>query len=194
MSTALLYDNLVAYSLQIGLLIGLAAFVPTVLRLRQPGAKLIYWQILLAACLLLPLQPWKQEIVTGTVALTTAGPSVLVNAPHGATAPSMPRSEIVLLVLLAGIAVRLVWLAVGFGKLRRYRRHSTPLMPPHTWSVEASLRLSGEIVSPVTFGWRKPVVLLPAAFPSMDAPVREAILCHEIMHVRRGDWLFTLAE
>jgi protein TonB len=106
----------------------------------------------------------------------------------------MPRSEIALLVVLAGVAIRLGWLAVGFWKLRRYRHHSRPLEPAPTWSVEASLLVSGEIASPVTFGWRQPVVLLPANFPALELPVQEAILCHEIMHVRRRDWLFTVAE
>jgi protein TonB len=35
---------------------------------------------------------------------------------------------------------------------------------------------------------------LPANFPDLDARVQEAILCHEVMHVRRGDWLIILAE
>jgi len=60
--------------------------------------------------------------------------------------------------------------------------------------VEAALRVSGDVLSPVTFGWRKPVVLLPKAFPSLDARVQDAILCHEVLHVRRRDWLFTLVE
>ena len=34
------------------LLVGLAAFVPAALRLRLPGARLVYWHVLLAACLL----------------------------------------------------------------------------------------------------------------------------------------------
>jgi TonB family protein len=96
--------------------------------------------------------------------------------------------------VLAGVAIRLGWLAVGFWKLRGYRRHSRPLEPAPSWGVEASLLVSDEIASPVTFGWRKPVVLLPANFPSLDCRVQEAILCHEIMHVRRGDWLFTVVE
>ena len=193
MSTGLIFDNLVAYSLQIGLLVGVAAFVPTLLRLRQPGVKLIYWQILLAACLLLPLQPWKQVVASGTVEVTTVMTAV---HPVQRSTPAhlMPRSEIALLVVLAGVAIRLGWLAVGFWKLRRYRHHSRPLEPAPTWSVEASLLVSGEIASPVTFGWRQPVVLLPANFPALELPVQEAILCHEIMHVRRRDWLFTVAE
>jgi protein TonB len=46
----------------------------------------------------------------------------------------------------------------------------------------------------VTFGFRKPVVLLPAHFPELDSQIQEAILCHEVLHVRRHDWLFTVAE
>jgi len=193
MSLGSIFNNLVAYSLQIGMLVGVAAVIPSLLRLRQPGAKLLYWQILLAACLLLPLQPWKQVVAAGTVQITTVITAVqpLHRTP---SAFAIPRREMVLLLLLVGVAVRLGWLAVGFWKLRRYRRHSRPLDPAPTWNVEAALLVSGEIASPVTFGWRKPVVLLPARFPELDARVQDAILCHEIMHVRRGDWLFTVAE
>jgi TonB family protein len=192
-STGLAFDNLVAYSLQIGMLVGVAAVVPTLLRLRQPGAKLVYWQILLAACLLLPLQPWKQVVASGTVEVTTAAATVApVHRPS--PVPMLPRGEIGLLVVAAGVAIRLGWLAIGFRKLRRYRRHSRPLEPAPTWNVEASVLVSDEISSPVTFGWRKPVVLLPANFPTLEPRVQEAILCHEIMHVRRGDWLFMVVE
>src|ERR1017187_949366 len=193
MSTRLIFDNLVAYSLQIGMLVAVAAAIPTLLRLRQPGAKLVYWQILLAACVLLPLQPWKQVVSTGTVEVTTV--ITAVQPVHRSLpVPTMPRSEMALLVVLAGVAVRLGWLATGFWKLRRYRRHSRPLEPAPTWSVEASVLVSDEIASPVTFGWRKPVVLLPANFPTLEPQVQEAILCHEIVHVRRGDWFFAVVE
>jgi TonB family protein len=192
-STRLIFDNLVAYSLQIGLLVGVAAAVPAVLRLRQPGARLVYWQILLAACLLLPLQPWKQVAASGTVEVTTVVTAIQpVHRP--APSPALPRSELVLLVVMAGMAIRLGWLAAGFWKLRRYRRHAEPLAPAPAWGVEAPLLVSEDVAGPVTFGWRKPVVLLPATFPALEPQVQEAILCHEIMHVRRGDWLFTVAE
>ena len=59
MSSSLIWNNLLMYSLQIGLVVGLAAFVPTLLRLSLPGAKLLYLQILLAVCLALPVvQPF----------------------------------------------------------------------------------------------------------------------------------------
>jgi len=192
MSANLIWANLVAYSLQIGLLVGLAAFVPAALRLRLPGARLVYWHVLLAACLLLPaVRPWQQE-AAGAVQVST---SVAVVVPaHPAPRRSLPTSEIALLLLAAGALARLGWLAAGFWKLRQYRRHSRPLEPASSWSVEADLRISGDVASPVTFGARKPVVLLPARFPLLEAHMREAILCHEILHVRRRDWLFTVVE
>ena len=67
MNLQLIWDNLVSYSMQIGLLVGLAAFIPAALRLRLPASRLAYWHILLAACLLLPaLRPWKQAAITLT--------------------------------------------------------------------------------------------------------------------------------
>ena len=61
-------------------------------------------------------------------------------------------------------------------------------------AVRARCLVSDEIPSPVTFGWRDPVVLLPARFPSLRTDLREAILCHELIHVERHDWMFTVAE
>jgi periplasmic protein TonB len=192
MSTTLILNNLVLYCLQIGMLVGVAAFVPALLRLRQPGARLVYWYILLAVCLLLPLQPWKPALIAGTVQISTIITAVRP-ATH-ATRYFMPRSEMILILLAAGIVFRLGFLVVGFWKLRRYRQRSQALQPTPTWGVEAALRISADLPSPVTFGWRKPVVLLPERFPMLDGRVQDAILCHEVLHVRRHDWLFTLAE
>jgi len=35
---------------------------------------------------------------------------------------------------------------------------------------------------------------LPARFPDLPLPMQQAILCHEMLHVERHDWLFTVAE
>jgi len=58
MSAAAVLANVVAYSLQLGLLAGAGALLARAMRLRAPGAMLAYWQALLAAALLLPaVQP-----------------------------------------------------------------------------------------------------------------------------------------
>jgi TonB family protein len=209
MNANLLLNDLALYCLQIGLLVGLAGFVPAVLRLRLPGAKLAYWHFLLAACLLLPVvRPWKQDVVN-----ISSGPPV--SAAMAAAAPAQPalpapppprftQAELLLALLAAGAAARLGWLAVGLWRLRRYRLNSVPagasgaddrfLSSAAGLKSPADLRLSADIASPVTFGFLKPVILLPTGFPNLNPRIQAAILAHECLHVRRRDWLFTLIE
>lgn len=192
MNYQLMWNNLLLYSLQIGLLVGVAALAPAVLRLRVPRARLAYWHILLAACLLLPqLRPWRREVVVADVSISTR---ILAEQPGPAAPRSIPWSEAALLVVAAGAVGRLAWLAMGFWKLRRYRRHSRPIELATPWASRAQLYLSDEISGPVTFGWRRPVVLLPARFPEFGARAQQAILCHELLHVARRDWLFAIGE
>jgi TonB family protein len=96
--------------------------------------------------------------------------------------------------LAGGVIIRLGWLGIGFLRLRRYRRRSQRLAFATPWSTRAQLRLSPDISSPVTFGIREPVVLLPSKFNELDGPTQEAILCHELLHVKRRDWLFAVGE
>jgi beta-lactamase regulating signal transducer with metallopeptidase domain len=62
-----------------------------------------------------------------------------------------------------------------------------------------AVRLSEEIETPQVLGLLRPVVLLPAAAPGRLSQAEVAMtLCHELLHVRRGDlwlgWLPALAQ
>lgn len=58
--------------------------------------------------------------------------------------------------------------------------------PVHIW-------LSGLVTSPVTIGFIKPVILLPiAAINHLSQQQLEAILLHELAHIRRHDYLMNL--
>ncbi|HTL13707.1 MAG TPA: M56 family metallopeptidase, partial [Thermomonas sp.] len=58
-----------------------------------------------------------------------------------------------------------------------------------------ALRLSADGDSPLTIGWWKPVVLVPAAIAAnMPAPLLEALLAHELAHIRRHDYLVNLLQ
>jgi D-alanyl-D-alanine endopeptidase (penicillin-binding protein 7) len=51
------------------------------------------------------------------------------------------------------------------------------------------------LASPVTVGWWRPVVLVPAAlFTQMPAPLLEALLAHELAHIARRDYLVNLLQ
>lgn len=57
------------------------------------------------------------------------------------------------------------------------------------------LRIVETLASPVTAGWWRPVVLLPASLVTgMPSELLEALLAHEIAHVRRHDYLVNLAQ
>jgi TonB family protein len=189
MSTALVWSNILAYSLQIGLLVALAAFVPALVRMRAAGARLLYWQLLLVACLLLPfVRPWHRAVIAANVSVTTVVTSVAAAAPARL---HVAPGELLLCLLAGGVLARLAWLCVGFWRLGGYRRHALPFA---AGNVRAELLLSAEISSPVTFGWRRPVILLPERFPRLSPAMQRAILCHENLHVERHDWLFNVAE
>ncbi|HLI85355.1 MAG TPA: TonB family protein [Bryobacteraceae bacterium] len=181
-------DNAAAWSLQIAVVVAAAGLAATVLRLRAPGARLLYWQMALLASLVLPFaRPWRERPMAADVSVS----NVVLATGSAGTAHHLPTlREAALWLLLAGIGLRLLWLSIGLWRLGRYRRQSTPFGERDG----AALLLSEAIASPVTFGARRPVVLLPARFPEFDAVTREAILCHELLHVRRRDWLYTLAE
>ena len=196
MNAALAWENVVAYSLQIGLLVGMASLIPALLGLRLPKARLAYWQLLLAACLVLPqTRPWKQAIVTVSTPAVAAPMVPVAATPALPTRSHWTPGEIGLLVLAAGALARLGWLAVGLWKLRGYRRHSTPWRGPAVaFGPRPEYRISEKIGSPVTFGLRSPVVLLPRNFEHLPPAMQDAVLCHEALHVERHDWAFTVAE
>jgi len=193
MNYSQIWSNLAAYSMQVGLLVGLAAFVPAALRLRLPSMRLAYWHMLLGACLLLPLmRPWKQAVITLSSYVPPSAPAAVI--PQAPLATAVDWMEVLVLLLLGGMLARMIWLACGMLKLGRLRRHSAPLQTECSWSVEAEIRISDAIASPVTFGFMQPTVLLPANFHELEISAQEAILCHEVLHVRRNDWLWMVAE
>src|SRR5690349_215639 len=196
MSTYLIWSNLVTYSMQVGMLVGLAAFIPNLLRLRLPSARLAFWQILLVTCLLLPqVRPWKQDLIPGDVQFTTTVVAVQTSQP---ATFHIPWEQVGIAVLAAGVLCRFGWLGAGFWKLRRLRRHARPVRGVHLThgvrGVHPALLVSDEISSPVTFGFRRPVILLPSRFPELERPMQDAILAHELLHVERRDWLITVGE
>ncbi len=197
--TTLWWNNLLLYSVQIGMVVAAAAAVPALVGLRVPSARLAFWHAVLAACLLLPfVHPWRQQVISGDVSVST---TILAIGPVAAPAPAWSLSAVVLVALAAGVFLRLAWLVAGFRRLRRYRRESRPLAGVHlpVWPGQArstvpQIRLAPGIASPVTFGALRPVILVPARFPALSSDAQTAILCHELLHVARRDWLITVAE
>src|SRR5580704_7266461 len=210
MNTPLWFSNLLFWSAQVAVLALAAAFLPRLLQLRQPRVLLAYWRALLAVVFLLPvIQPWHRVPVFSAIMPAPDVTNVAATPIPVATHWNFPSLELIVRILgvaiLAGIAVRLAILALGLLKLRQFRHASSSLSSfAETAAVleqmrailktRAEFRLSSDVLSPVTFGFTAPVILLPARFTAMDARFQSAIACHELLHVRRRDWAHHLLE
>jgi TonB family protein len=187
-------QNLAFYSLQIAGVAAAGALLLRLLQIRIPTIRLMCWQALIAACLALPaIQPWLTAKTSGNVQISM-GPAMAAGAAAGSRGMGFPVVGIVLLLVGTGAAVRFGIIGLGLWKLRQYRRNST-FVPgafdelQRRLGVFADVQVSAEVSGPVTFGFLRPVILLPEACLE-DA----SIACHELVHVRRHDWLFTVIE
>jgi len=105
----------------------------------------------------------------------------------------------------AGFCLQTLLLALGY--VRVYRLRGSGLLPvPKAWETvfaqtllrmdinrRVGLWLSEKIKAPLVVGYLKPVVLFPlAASNQLDLDQVEAILIHELSHVRRNDYLLNL--
>ncbi|MCY4585953.1 MAG: M56 family metallopeptidase [Bryobacterales bacterium] len=189
--------NLFDYSLQVMLLITAGSLLAVAFRLREPRVRLAYRQTLLACCLLLPLvQPWRESVATPAPDFTLVAP---VEAAGNGQEDSW--SSVAALVLGGGAVLRLLWLGAGIIRLRRLRKSARRCdarderVPVLTTGIAApQLLVTSQVDGPVTFGWFRPVILLPESFADSHPRTQSAVLSHELVHVERRDWLWTVAE
>jgi len=191
---SLLFDNLLSWSAEVAILVTAAAAAACALR--HPRARLYFWQTILMVAVALPaIAPWKQPVLVELQA-----PPSIVLATNGVPVSNVPASftwgfEQILVLLAAGAALRLAWVAVGLLRLARIRTHAQPLQdPPVAFSGSARWYVSDQVSGPVTFGWLRPTILLPTTVRELAPSAQEAIASHELFHVHRRDWLFVMAE
>ncbi|MBZ5602853.1 MAG: M56 family metallopeptidase [Acidobacteriia bacterium] len=194
MTASLFLDNLLAWSAQVAILAAVAA--AAAVALQHPRARLLFWQAILATILLLPaVEPWAPAIVVSNNGVSISMQSAAI-APNGGENGFVWQREYLLLLIAAGAALRLLWIAAGFLRLRAHRLAASTLADPPVPFERPHVRwyLSDTVSGPVTFGWLRPSILLPARVNRLPEDLREAIACHELVHVERADWLFVLAE
>jgi TonB family protein len=200
-------SNLLAFSVQLAVLVWAGAVIIYALRVKAPRACLLFWQCLFAASVLWPVyQMWtnldsSSERLAGGVLWSVAS-FAIAGLQGGAAASARGWAVIVITLLAAGAVIRLVWLAAGLLKLQAIRANSEPadeLEPlsarlARELGVSADIRFSSSVTCPATIGLRRPIVLLPHAVRHLSPPIQRAVLTHELIHVRRRDWWWALLE
>jgi protein TonB len=204
MDTPLL-GNLVAYSAQVTVVVAVGAAVAALVRVDAPGVRYACWRALLALCLVLPWLQVRRSVmvpIADTVSVPVASSSSLSAASQAPIASAGATDWVALIgwVLLAGVVVRACRVGVGLWRLGQLRRAGTLAVPcaihddaQELVRARADIRYvaSGQ---PVTFGFRHPVILLPEMLREQSEPVQQVVLCHELFHVRRRDWVWVVAE
>jgi TonB family protein len=208
MITTRLLENLIAYSAQVAVIIAAGAVIVAVARVRAPRVRYAWWRGLLAAALVLPL--FYDAVPTPAAARTPAPAATGPGAPAMAVPVSTIAADtsgpatidwtsIVFGLLAAGVACRLSWTALGLWKLKRLRQAGVDVTADYRALQElvgasAEIRSDRVVGQPVTFGIWRPVVMLPAALFEQSEDIQQAVVCHELLHVRRRDWPWLVTE
>lgn len=199
-----------------GLLIGAAAALALrVLRHARPQARYAVACVALLACLVVPVVTLLAQLTPNVgVAVAEAGlsldaPRVAASTPAATSIASgwnATQPWIVLLwalgacLVAARMALGLVWVrglppspSVALGAEWQLRLDA--LARRFGLRRRIALRLVERLDTPATFGCFRPVVLLPVAMISrLPADLIEALLAHELAHIRRHDYLVSLVQ
>jgi TonB family protein len=193
--------NLTAYAIQLAAVVGVALAAVWLLRLRVPRMSLRFWQAVMVIALLLPFaQPQRGDDLLRLI--VQSGPVASATQAGVALTPAgVDTAAIVIAVLVSGILLRLAWLGIGLLRLRAIVANAVaaPSLDHggelgSSIGTAAALMISDDLEGPATVGVRRPVILVPRSVLQMPAAVQRAILVHELIHVKRRDWLHTIVE
>lgn len=205
-----------------GALVGLAtALLLRLLRRTSAQARHLAACAGLAACLLLPsvtlVRLWpaaRMATIEGVASVDPSlppPPSLRAKPPASlkARAERLLRPALPWIVGAWGLGALfcLLRLTGGWLWLQRLRRGRTRCAP-RAWQARFAalarrmgltrcpeLRLCDAVEGPLAHGWWRPAVLLPASLlTGLDPDLLEALLAHELAHIRRQDYLVNLLQ
>jgi TonB family protein len=208
MNAELLAGNIAAHWIQAGILSAAALLAIRLLNLIEPRSRLAALHLTMIALVTLPLlQPWKTiepalELTTPAIVSTSASFEMQDAAQGTLEVASWPDpSPVVAAIVIAGVCLRLVWLLFGIIRLGRFSRAASSVPKPAVaWEIEADLAVAPRYIQqtsgrgPWTFGWLRPAVALPASFDSLAPAFQRAVICHELVHIKRRDIVVAFVE
>ena len=201
-------------------LAGVAAFVLVRMRGLHPIAGYRLRQALLLA---LPVSVVAAPWLPGLLPAAPAPVSPVLSADGVAMAPSVtggvalaadgPPGADIALVLLGAATLAIVLLAIGrlailatdLRQLRRLRRVAARVDDPaprkmlHKLAEQIGVRRPVELLegppdsAPMTFGARRPVIMIPRVLLRSPDSL-DAVLVHELIHIRRADYSWALLD
>ncbi|HEY5849796.1 MAG TPA: M56 family metallopeptidase [Lysobacter sp.] len=201
-----------------GALIGLvAALVLQLLHGARPQVRYAIACAALLACVLVPaihlammiaaVGPGVPLAVDGVSLQIGAGTIAVVSTLSAWPARLDAAMPWIVVIWSAGACTLSLRMAVGLVWIQQLR--TAPQGPAHAaWQARldalatrfgirahVALRLVDSLDSPASAGWLRPVVLMPSALLArMPVDLLEALLAHELAHIRRHDYLVNLLQ
>jgi TonB family protein len=201
MSAELVAGNIAAHWIQAGILSAAAALAIRLLNVKEPRSRLAALHLTMIAIVALPLlQPWHAvdsalEVTSRASMSTTATFVAQEAAPVGTQQARWPEpSSAIVAIIFAGVGLRLLWLLFGIIQLGRFSRVAASVPAPAVaGEIEADLAVAPRYIQqtgirgPWTFGFLRPTVALPAEFDALAPGFQRAVICHELLHIKRRD-------
>jgi TonB family protein len=220
-STELSLALLVSCSVKMTCLLGLAWIIARAARRRSAAFRHLVWSLGILGSLILPLltltlPAWHSVTLSNAPHLLSsphgiaatlnswAVRSMIVDA--SAASPLFSKlSGSVLLVwgvgflfismrLVAGIA-RLAWLSADAKPLSEEKWTSVVSEISKSLKIDRPVRVlqyGNRAPMPITWGVFRPLIILPAIAREWPESRRRIVICHELAHVARGDWLLQM--
>ncbi len=205
-----------------GTLIGaLAMLALQGLRQARPHARYAVACVALLACMVIPVLVAIAQIAANarpaSSAIMRTDPSLVGIGSHAfigqdllafpATIHFTDMSSWIVALWAGGTSIMFLRMALGLAWVRHLRRAPTDALQA-AWQIRLDalairfglrhrvlLRLVDALDTPMSAGWWRPVVLLPTALLTrMPTDLIEALLAHELAHIRRHDYLVNLLQ
>lgn len=201
-----------------GLIVGIIAAIALVLlRDARPQTRYAVSCAALVICFLLPIAGVWSGVGGGTVgtpapAPEASGSAAILSQPaigQLASVRSTLQDQLAIIVALWAVVAGLLALRMALGMTwisriaragstagdRVWQMRLNRLADAFGMSREIQLRIAGTLDTPVAAGWWRPVVLVPAALVArMPAELLEALLAHELAHIKRHDYLVNMIQ
>jgi beta-lactamase regulating signal transducer with metallopeptidase domain len=199
-----------------GAVIGLvAAALLQAMRNARPQARYAVACLALLACALAPVADVANQLAmtrdaaTPPIAMPAASTAPVITAATAALAAWRVDDALPWIVALWSIGACMLSLRMAMGVWWIQRLCASPQGPAQAaWQARLdamaihfglrgpiALRLVDSLSTPASVGWWRPVVLVPTALLTrMPVELIEALLAHELAHIRRHDYLVNLVQ
>ena len=197
---------LAVLALKVSAILLVALIGAACLRTRSASAR--HWVLAIGVALaavapvlhVLPILPVVEVVPADAGVL---GPAVASEAVVAAASDDVV-GRLAVTIWLVGAVASVGVLLVGLARLR-WLRASSSRVTDGPWHLLCSdlarscgLKRSAHLLfGPLpglvaTWGWRRPVVMLPASASEWSAERMRVVLLHELAHARRGDWMLQM--